>query len=289
VACFKELSEHWAETKEIHERRVDSWLPGGLEVQTRNQTFMTELTDLVKNEILFLTDERSSVRKRSNHKSKETYSYSLWTLHSKTVSNRSGKRVWILRLQFTQWHLILVTLFCLTELQLQVIKTKSLLYKWSSRLQKQKDDAYLITDISVSCGKNELHNFGVNILSERNIYNIPCLIGPDIYIYISGKFIVVRPIIQQNIEIGIYDHMLFPKYFVYYTIYRICFNSDVYWTVHHCNSWRIKKTTRCHLLFLFYFLETQHVSGIKMPIFRSMLLYCWTTTLAISFLVCCVL
>ena len=45
----------------------------------------------------------------------------------------------------------------------------------------------------------------------------------------------------------------------------------------------------CHLLLLFYFLETQHVSGINMPIFRSMRLYCWTTTLAVSFLVCCVL
>jgi len=27
-----------------------------------------------------------------------------------------------------------------------------------------------------------------------------------------------------------------------------------------------KKLTRCHLLFLFYSLETQHVSGINMPI-----------------------
>jgi hypothetical protein len=163
--------------------------------------------------------------KRSNSKSKETYSYSLWTLRSKTVSNRSGKRVWILRLQFTQWRLLLVTLFCLTELQLQVIKTESLLYKWSFRLQKQKDDAYLITDSLVSCGKTELHVFGVNTISERSIYNIPCLIGPDIYIYIyiyiSGKFIVVRSIILQNIELVTYDHMLFPKYFVNYTIYRI--------------------------------------------------------------------
>lgn len=59
----------------------------------------------------------------------------------------------------------------------------------------------------------------MNTLSESNIYNIPCLIGPDIYI--SGKFIVVRPIILKNIELGTYDHMLFPKYFVYYTIYRL--------------------------------------------------------------------
>jgi len=30
-----------------------------------------------------------------------------------------------------------------------------------------------------------------------------------------------------------------------------------------------KIPTRCHLLFLFYFLETQHVSGINIPIFRN--------------------
>jgi len=37
------------------------------------------------------------------------------------------------------------------------------------------------------------------------------------------------------------------------------------------------------LLFLFYFLETQHVSDINVPIFRSLRLCCWTTTLAVSF------
>ena len=25
--------------------------------------------------------------------------------------------------------------------------------------------------------------------------------------------------------------------------------SDVYWTVHNCNNWRVKKRTRCHLIF----------------------------------------
>ena len=50
-----------------------------------------------------------------------------------------------------------------------------------------------------------------------------------------------------------------------------------------------KKPTRCHLLFLFYFLQTQRVSGINMPIVRSLRLCCWTTTLVVSFLVCCVL
>jgi len=34
---------------------------------------------------------------------------------------------------------------------------------------------------------------------------------------------------------------------------------------HVYSSWRIKKPTRFHLLLLFFFLETQHVSGINMP------------------------
>jgi len=50
-----------------------------------------------------------------------------------------------------------------------------------------------------------------------------------------------------------------------------------------------KKPTRCHLLLLFYFLETQHVSSINMSIFRSLRLCCWTTTLAVSFFIFCVL
>ena len=48
-----------------------------------------------------------------------------------------------------------------------------------------------------------------------------------------------------------------------------------------------KKPTRYQLLFLFYFLETQHVSGINMPIFRSMRLCCWTTTLTVSWFAVC--
>jgi len=35
-----------------------------------------------------------------------------------------------------------------------------------------------------------------------------------------------------------------------------------------------KKPTRCHLLFLFLFLDTQYVSGINVPIFRSLRLCC---------------
>jgi len=53
-------------------------------------------------------------------------------------------------------------------------------------------------------------------------------------------------------------------------------------------SWRIKPT-RCHLLYFLYFSDTQHVSGINMSIFRSFRLCCWTTTLAVLFLDCCVL
>jgi len=28
-----------------------------------------------------------------------------------------------------------------------------------------------------------------------------------------------------------------------------CTESDVYWTVHHCDKWRIKKPTKCHFVF----------------------------------------
>jgi len=50
-----------------------------------------------------------------------------------------------------------------------------------------------------------------------------------------------------------------------------------------------KKPARCHLLLLFFFSETQHVSGSNMPIFRLLRLCCWTTIMAVTFLVCCVL
>ena len=35
-----------------------------------------------------------------------------------------------------------------------------------------------------------------------------------------------------------------------------------------------KKPTSCHLLFLFYFLDTQHVSAINTPIIRNLRLCC---------------
>jgi len=50
-----------------------------------------------------------------------------------------------------------------------------------------------------------------------------------------------------------------------------------------------KKPTWCHLSYLLYFLDTQHVSGINMSIFRSLRLCCWPTTLAAFFLDFCVL
>jgi len=65
-----------------------------------------------------------------------------------------------------------------------------------------------------------------------------------------------------------------------FTLNTNCFSClfDVYWTVHHCDRWQMKKLTRCHSSLLFYFLEAQHVSGVNMPIFRSLRLCCWTTT-----------
>jgi len=36
----------------------------------------------------------------------------------------------------------------------------------------------------------------------------------------------------------------------------------------------VEEPTRCHLFYLLYFLDTQHVSGINMSIFRSLRLCC---------------
>ena len=62
------------------------------------------------------------------------------------------------------------------------------------------------------------------------------------------------------------------------------------WTVHHCDSWRIKDQldVTC-FFFLFYFLCTQHVSDVNIAIIRSLRLRCWITTLVVLFLVRCVL
>jgi hypothetical protein len=61
----------------------------------------------------------------------------------------------------------------------------------------------------------------------------------------------------------------------------------VYWTVHHCGSWIIKD--QLDVTCYFYFLCTQHVSDINIPIIRSLRLCCWITTLVVLSLFRCVL
>jgi len=43
----------------------------------------------------------------------------------------------------------------------------------------------------------------------------------------------------------------------------ILYDSDVYWTVHHCYNWRIKKPTRVHLLF--------YCASYRLNMFRALL------------------
>ena len=54
---------------------------------------------------------------------------------------------------------------------------------------------------------------------------------------------------------------------------------NVYWTVHHCDSWRIRvqlNVTSYYVLFHFFY--AQHVSDINTSIIRSLrLFYCITT------------
>jgi len=38
---------------------------------------------------------------------------------------------------------------------------------------------------------------------------------------------------------------------------------DVYWTMHHCDNWRIKKPTRCHLIF--------HCTSYRLNMFWALL------------------
>ena len=64
--------------------------------------------------------------------------------------------------------------------------------------------------------------------------------------------------------------------------------SYIYWTVHHCNSWK-QKTNLKSLAILFHFLCAQHVSDINISIIGSLRLFCWITTLVVLFLVRCVL
>jgi len=57
--------------------------------------------------------------------------------------------------------------------------------------------------------------------------------------------------------------------------------SYVYWTVHHCDSWRNLMSPAI----LFHFLCAQHVSDINISIIRSLRLFCRITTLVVFFLV----
>ena len=68
------------------------------------------------------------------------------------------------------------------------------------------------------------------------------------------------------------------------------FESYVYRTVHHSDSWRIKDQLDATCYFIsFHFLCAKHVSDINIAIIRSLRLFCWITTLVVLFLVRCVL
>ena len=64
--------------------------------------------------------------------------------------------------------------------------------------------------------------------------------------------------------------------------------SYVYWTMHHCDRWRIKENLMS-LAILFHFLSAQHISDINISIIRNSRLLCWVTTLVVLFLIRCVL
>ena len=65
--------------------------------------------------------------------------------------------------------------------------------------------------------------------------------------------------------------------------------SNVYWTVHHCNNWRMKDQLDVTCFFFFHFLCAQHVSDINISIIRSLRLCCRITTSVVLFSVRCVL
>ena len=64
--------------------------------------------------------------------------------------------------------------------------------------------------------------------------------------------------------------------------------SNVYWTVHHCNSWRIKNQLDVTCYF-YYLLCAPRVSDINISIIRSLRLCWWITTSVVLFSVRCVL
>ena len=62
----------------------------------------------------------------------------------------------------------------------------------------------------------------------------------------------------------------------------ICSLSYVYWTVHHCDSWRIRdQLDGTSYYVLFHFFYAQHVSDINTSIIRSLRLFYWITTLVV--------
>ena len=58
--------------------------------------------------------------------------------------------------------------------------------------------------------------------------------------------------------------------------------SNVYWIVHHCNSWGMKNQLDV-TCYLFNLLRAQHVSDINISIFRSLRLCWWVTTSVVLF------
>ena len=67
------------------------------------------------------------------------------------------------------------------------------------------------------------------------------------------------------------------KYFIYIYIYI-----HIYWTVHHCDSWRIRDQLDVISYYvLFHFFYAEHVSDINISIISSLRLFYCITTLAV--------
>ena len=65
--------------------------------------------------------------------------------------------------------------------------------------------------------------------------------------------------------------------------YKLQVGPNVYWTVHHCNSWRMKDQLDVTCYILFHFLCAQHVSDMNISIIRSLRLCWWITTSVVLF------
>ena len=92
---------------------------------------------------------------------------------------------------------------------------------------------------------------------------------------------------RTYIKIRIHKHNNKNTYFLKLSVFIFVFaplqhhgeTYYVYWTVHHCDSWRIRdQPMSLVIMFLFHFLYVQHVSDINSSIIRSLwLFYCITT------------